>query len=113
MTVKVISLLRRKPELSAQAFRQHWVEVHARMSHDVPGIRRYVLDFVLDEPTRPDVPSIGIGGSIDGIAELWFENTDAYWAFRASDAARHWFSDGASFIGAAQSFLVEEHPVIG
>ncbi|HYF16980.1 MAG TPA: EthD domain-containing protein [Ramlibacter sp.] len=110
--VKVIGLLRRKPGMTREQFVDHWVNVHAPMSSDIPVLRRYVLNLVVAEPTRSDVPSMGIEGGVDGIAEIWFDSQEAYFAFRNSDAARRWLADGATFIGASQSFLLREQVVI-
>ena len=110
--VKVIGLLRRKPGTTREQFMDHWVNIHAPMSADIPVLRRYVLNFILAEPTRSDMPSFGIEGGVDGIAEIWFDSQEAYFQFRASDAARRWLADGATFIGSGQSFLVKEQVVI-
>ena len=111
-TVKVIGLLRRKPGASREQFMDHWVKIHAEMGKDIPALRRYVLNFIVSEPTRSDMPSLGIEGQVDGIAEIWFASQAAYADFRASAQAKTWLADGATFIGSAQSFMVKEEVVI-
>ena len=54
--IKSLSLLTRKSAMSKEDFRRIWVGEHAPLVHAVPQVRRYVLSFILDEPTRPDVP---------------------------------------------------------
>lgn len=73
--VKVIGLLRRKPGMTREQCEDHWVNIHAPMSADIPVLRRYVLNLVVAEPTRSDVPSMGIEGGVDGIAGIWFAAT--------------------------------------
>ena len=55
--IKSLSLLTRKSTLSKEEFRRIWVSEHAPLVHAVPQVRRYVLCFILEEPTRPDVPT--------------------------------------------------------
>ena len=110
--IKAIGLLSRKAGTTKEEFMRHWTEVHAVMVDTVPQVRRYHLNFIVDEPGRADVPNWGLKGKIDGIAEVWFDNRESYDAFRASEAGKTWLADGASFIGRSQSFLVEEKIII-
>lgn len=110
--IKVIGLLGRKKGETREVFETHWLEVHAAMVSTVPEVRRYHLNFIVDEPTRSDVPSYGLEGTVDGIAELWFDDVASYRAFRETDAAKEWLKDGAMFIGRSQSFLVTERRIL-
>ncbi len=110
--IKSIGLLRRKPGTTREQFIDHWVNIHAPMSDEIPALRRYVLNFIVAEPVRSDMPSLGLEGGVDGIAELWFDDQEAYTRFRASDVAKKWLADGATFIGSSQGFLVEEKVII-
>jgi len=110
--IKSIGLLRRTPGTTREQFLDHWVNIHAPMSAGIPDLRRYVLNVIVAEPVRADLPSMGLEGGVDGIAELWFDDQAAYARFRASDAAKTWLADGATFIGSVQSFLAEEKVII-
>lgn len=110
--VKAIALLARKEGTTHEEFVRHWVEVHAPMAHGIPAVKRYHLNFIVAEPTRSDVPGMGLAGGVDGIAELWFESEEAYREYRRSDAAQRWLADGATFIGRGQSFLCTEQVVV-
>ena len=70
--IKSLTLLTRKAGLTHEQFMRHWVEIHAPLALKVPGIRRYVQTHLLEERTRPDIPSSDI--EIDGIAELWYDD---------------------------------------
>ena len=110
--VKAIALLTRKDGITHEQFVRHWVDIHAPMAFDIPAVKRYHLNFIVAEPTRSDMPSMNLAGTVDGIAEIWFESEPAYREFRASDAARRWLADGATFIGRGQSFLCTEQVII-
>jgi uncharacterized protein (TIGR02118 family) len=73
--IKSLSLLTRKTSLSREEFRRIWEGEHAPLVLAVPQVRRYVLSFVLEEPTRPDVPTQAM--SVDAVAELWYDDMAA------------------------------------
>jgi uncharacterized protein (TIGR02118 family) len=56
--IKSLSLLTREDGLTREQFMKHWVEVHAPLAHRVPGLRRYVQSHIVEERTRPDIPTI-------------------------------------------------------
>src|SRR5579884_489065 len=108
--IKSLSLLTRKPDLTHEEFMRHWVEVHAPLAHAVPGLRRYVQNHIVEERTRPDIPTADV--AIDGIAELWFDDRAAMDRANASPEAKRLHADGALFIGRIKSFVIEEKIVI-
>lgn len=108
--IKSLSLLTRKKELSREEFRRVWVGEHAPMVKAVPQVRRYVLSFVLDEPTRPDVPTQAM--SVDAVAELWFDDVAAMKAAAATPEMKAVQANGALYLGAIKSFVTEEIEVI-
>jgi uncharacterized protein (TIGR02118 family) len=77
-TVALIYLVRRRADLSPEAFMTHYRERHAplaRIHH--PGIARYVQNFL-----APSAP-------VDAISELWFESEqDARTRFYRDDESR-------------------------
>ena len=66
--IKSISLLTRKPELTHEQFVKHWLEIHGPLAHAVPGLKRYVQSHIIDERTRPDIPTIVVTG--DGSIQM-------------------------------------------
>lgn len=112
MMIKVIGLLSRKPGISHEEFVKHWVEIHAPMGKTIPGLRRYSLNHILDEPTRPDVLSLMLEGSVDGIAELWYDDMGAYRNSKSCAEGQRWLADGATFIGRAKTFVLEDQVII-
>ena len=109
--IKSLSLLTRKSELSREEFRRIWESEHAPLVHAVPQVRRYVLSFVLAEPTRPDVPTQAM--NVDAVAELWYDDMAALKAAAASPEMKAVQANGALHLGAIKTFITEEVVVIG
>jgi uncharacterized protein (TIGR02118 family) len=79
---KMIICLRRRPDLTPEAFRQHWRNSHASIvaKHAVTlGIKRYVQVYALEMP-----PSAGRPEGFDGIGEVWVESVEAFRAAAAT-----------------------------
>ena len=77
----------------------------------MPQVRRYVLSFILDEPTRPDVPTQAM--SVDAVAELWYDDMAAMKAAAAHRPQMKIVTDnGALHLGAIKSFVTEEIAII-
>jgi uncharacterized protein (TIGR02118 family) len=108
--IKSISLLTRKAGMTHAQFVKHWLEVHAPLALAVPGLRRYVQSHIVDERTRPDIPTTDV--DIDGIAELWYDDRDAMARAHATPEAKALFADGALFIGRIKAFTVEEKVIV-
>jgi uncharacterized protein (TIGR02118 family) len=108
--IKSISLLTRKPELTHEQFVKHWLEIHAPLAHAVPGLKRYVQSHILEEFRRADIPTSAV--QVDGIAELWFEDRASMERALASPQMAALHADGALFIGANKTFVVEEKTII-
>ena len=79
--IKVIYCLRRRADLSPEAFQQHWRDIHAPLvqrHRAALGIKRYVQ--VRTDPgalTRRLGAFRGSGEPFDGVAEIWYESREA------------------------------------
>jgi uncharacterized protein (TIGR02118 family) len=84
--------MKRRPGLSVEDFQSHWSGTHAQLLRRVPGIRRYVQSHTLLQGYRK--------GELlfDGISELWFDDDDAFAAFKASAAFQRANADLAAFV---------------
>ena len=69
--VKTITFIKRKPGMSVEDFGQYWREKHARIVTKLPGLRRYVQCHTIPSGYRNGEPAY------DGVAEVWFDSTDA------------------------------------
>lgn len=69
--IKRFVILRRKPEMSIEEFRNHWETIHGPLIAKIPGLIKYLQYHVRSEQLdNTDAP-------IDGIAELWFESEES------------------------------------
>ena len=109
--IKSLSLLTRRPELTHEEFVRHWLDIHGPLALKVPGVRRYVQSHIIDERSRPDIPTTLV--EVDGVAELWFDDLDAMARSNASPEAKALHADGALFIGRIKSYVTEEKVIIG
>ncbi|MFV2091020.1 MAG: EthD domain-containing protein, partial [Pseudomonadales bacterium] len=79
--IRLTFLLRRKAELSREAFQQYWLEQHGPLvaSHARRlSVLRYVQVHTLDDPANEAMAKArgGMEEPYDGVAELWFEDRD-------------------------------------
>lgn len=103
--IKIIYFFKRRPGMTVEAFHEHWRTTHAEIITALPGLRRYVQNHTLPSAYRKGEPAF------DGVAESWFDDTQAlkalagtaqYAAVQADEPA---FIDGST-IG---SIVTEEH----
>ena len=100
---KVLVLIRKRSDLSTNEFRRYWRETHAPLAAKMPGLRKYIQDHMIPDPTRDDLPC-------DGIAELWFDSAEAFHAALASPEGQATLADGPNFLDGdrVHVVLVEE-----
>lgn len=101
--VKWFLAVRRKPELSMEAFVAHWHGTHAPLVLEtLPTLQRYVTSAVTER--------ISEGATRwDGFSELWWESREAAReALRAAGPAID--ADSARFIAEAHTWRVAEYP---
>ncbi len=77
--LKIAVFLKRRPELARPDFFAWWLDEHRLLAEKLPGLRHYVISL---EATEAD-------GSLDGLAELWFDDfAAAEAAFASPDSSR-------------------------
>ena len=120
--IKLVFCLRRRPEMSVEAFQQYWRGTHAALvaaRAEILGIRRYVQTHTADQPglhqslqKRND----GAPAAYDGVAELWFESLES---IRSDDPARQQaaaelLADERKFIDLPNSpmWFAREHVIV-
>lgn len=108
--IKSLSILTRKPELTHAQFKKVWLEEHAPMVRAVPEVKKYVLSFVIDQPTKAHVAMHGI--DVDAIAELWYESKEDAARAAARPEMQAVLANGALYLGAIKSILTEEVDII-
>lgn len=117
---KFVYVLRRKPELTREAFQQYWREVHGPLVAkyaDTLGLQRYVQVHTLPEAqARADEVRGQLSDAYDGVAELWFDWEKAKGTPEERKAAnRHLAEDEKNFIDFAHSsmWLAREIAFVG
>jgi uncharacterized protein (TIGR02118 family) len=90
--IKFMVVLYRRPDLTPEQFRRHLQEIHAPLAQNLPGLRKYVQNFVCSDPKRKPP-------GWDAVVELYFDDRssmEAAWASpqgAASDADLPAFAD--------------------
>jgi len=103
--VKIVVFFKRKPGMSVEDFQSYWRTTHADIVTKMPGIRRYVQSHTLLSGYRKGEPAY------DGVAELWFENTDAMRALAPTAEYAAVMADEQNFIDSSRrgSIITDEH----
>lgn len=108
MTIFRSALISRRPDLSEEAFRKHWIEVHGPLASDLPGVGTYRQNHIVEriyEATDTTVQPI------DGVSQLAF---DSIAAMETSDASPHYATvkkDIALFQAQITILVLEAHEI--
>src|SRR4051794_9025297 len=87
---KALIMFRKRSDLARTEFLHYWRETHGPIACKMPGLRRYVQDHVIVEPTQ-------VEPAFDAIAELWFDSVESFQASMASPEGQTTLADAASF----------------
>lgn len=119
--IKLVVAVSRKETLSAEAFRDYWLNRHGPLVADVAdalSIRKYIQSHCVDHPANEAFRSVrGMLPPIDGIAELWWDSLSdmlaASLAPEGFEAGRLIHEDEESIVdfGRTCAFFTEEHLV--
>lgn len=99
MSIKVVALIRRHPDLDRDEFLYHWQKDHPRYVWRLPDLERYVQNPALDHRTP---------WSYDGMAEMWFPSVKAVARAFASPDADALRTHEEHFIGSLDWFITTE-----
>lgn len=97
---KLVNLLVRRAELSHDEFREYWLDEHAPLAEELPGVRKYTTSI-------PDDPS---KSPYDGIAELYLEEGASVSDIFSSEAGSRLQADAETFLDqtAGEILVVDE-----
>jgi uncharacterized protein (TIGR02118 family) len=93
----LVEFVTRKPGMSVEAFQHHWSAIHGPLGAKIPMVRRYVQCHV-----RPSAYRDGRQPPYDGVAEVWFDSTDAMRESATTQEYRDVRADEPNFIEAAR-----------
>jgi uncharacterized protein (TIGR02118 family) len=108
LMLKAIWTGRRHPDMTIEAFRDHWLHIHGPLAARVPGVRRYVQNHPILEAGAYEA------ATHDGWAEVWFDDLDAVRTAMASEEWERVQADGASLFDPASMCFVlgRERPMM-
>ncbi|GKY87074.1 EthD family reductase [Sinisalibacter aestuarii] len=111
--VKQMSLIRRRPGLSDEAFRHEWLEVHAKIVRQWPNVLGYSQNLVIDRYKDRDPQSVSQEElPVDGIVEIWFasgeKRAEAYRSQIVLDTMAH----AREFLSEITPFLVTTRRIV-
>ncbi|MEA2626505.1 MAG: hypothetical protein QOD06_2550 [Candidatus Binatota bacterium] len=106
--VKNVELVIRRPDLPLDEFFDYWRRLHGPIATGIPTMRRYVQSHAIRSSYAQ-----GRKPPCDGIASVWFENTDAMREGARSAAYAHTRADEANFLAPPLPFVItREHVVV-
>ena len=103
--LKMVGLIRQRTDLSSEAFQAHWLGTHSAIARRLPGLRRYVVNFI----DRADVPE----AEYDGFSELWFDSRAAMDEAFKGPVGAEIEADIPRFIGSLTRVIIDEHEIVG
>lgn len=97
--LKVISLLKRRDDMSREEF-YNWTKGHAERGMKIPTLKQYRMNVArLDEPEP----------AFDAVSEMWFDDAAAFDAGFATDAGKAAREDAISHCSQRVHVRVEEN----
>ena len=100
---KLMVLLKKKVEFSDEEFARYWLETHAPLAKQMPGLRRYVVNVVRRPPGRePDY---------HGVVELWFDDVSSMKKAFTSPEGVATQKDTEAFTSGLTTMYIDEHAV--
>jgi uncharacterized protein (TIGR02118 family) len=95
---KVMILLKRKEELSKDDFKIWWMNEHAKLATQLPGLKKICFNLVKNE----DSP-------IDGVSELWFDSENDFTSSYESEIGKSVIADSMAHVSGRTRLIVEEN----
>jgi len=97
-----MTLIRRRPDLTADAFGAYWAGPHAAIARTYDGLQRYVQNHVVRRHDPASVDSF----DCDGMAELSFASDTAMRAALASPVSQALIQDEPTFLSGVTGLLL-------
>lgn len=101
--LKVVSLLRKKDDVSLDKFRNWALNEHPEKGKQLPGIRHYRMSVVLED--NPELP-------YHAVSEFWFDDNEARVAAFGTPEGKDAAEDAASNCASRVHLLTEEKIII-
>jgi uncharacterized protein (TIGR02118 family) len=106
--VKLVAFLKRKPDITREAFARRWVESHAPLAAQLPGLRGYRINIATErQPDGADREPL-----YDGTAEMWWDSVEAMEEAFATDLGRRAEADADEFASVRIHVYTTEHVIV-
>ena len=99
---KAIILLKKKEEVSAEEFKNWWINSHSSKAAMLPKIRKLCFNLVENEGDK----------TYDGVAEQWFDSQSDFEAAYASDLGKAVAADSMANVLKRDRLFVVEHMIV-
>ena len=109
--LKRMSTLKRRPDVTEEDFRREW-KVHADHVRRMPGVAGYRQNVIVARERVKGQPCGYADLPIDGIVELWFDDTGTLDAAFASPPGQATMKHATTFLAEITAFVVSEHQVL-
>ena len=101
--LKVISLIKRREDMSLDEFRTWAIDEHAQKGKDLPGLREYRMSVVeSDDPSLP----------YHAVSELWFDDEEALKAAFATELGQAAGADVAAHASDRVRLMTRETRIV-
>src|SRR3712207_2509760 len=104
-------ILTRRPDLTREQFRKHWLEVHGPLAARLPGLRRYHQNHVVDA-SQLAIDHAREALEVDDFSQLWFDDIDAMRRAIEVPELRPDLPDIANFCGDAKLVICQPNVVV-
>lgn len=94
-------MLTRGADMSPEEFAGWWLTEHAPLARTLPGVREIRFNLVTDG-----------NDDVDGIAELWFDDQDAFEAAYATEVGKAVAQDSLDHVAGRVRMFVQENQIL-
>jgi len=99
---KAMILLKRRDDMTFQAFAHWWLHDHAPLAATLPNLRGLHFNLVAGDG----------GGDFDGVSELWFDSQADFEAAYGTELGRAVAADSMAHVSRRERLLVAEHRIV-
>lgn len=97
---KVMVGLVRRTDMDRDQFASWWLDEHAPLARQLPGVRRIRFNLMADGP-------------FDGIAELWFDSPESAESAYATDIGKAVAADSVAHVSERVRMPADERDILG
>lgn len=101
--VKIVALLKAKDQMTKEEIKEHWLNVHAKITGSYKNMKGYRINLPLDE-----FKEAHNGLPYDGTAELWWDSIEDMNEDFTSETGTAAGKDGELWIQSCISIFTEE-----